>query len=431
MATRQYIGARYVPLFMGNYDPATIYEPLSIVIYNNATYTSKKEVPVGILPTDTTYWALTGNFNGYISALDTKIDTEIIARKELETKVNGDVIVISDSYGIDYPATTEGKTFFDYMHEISGWDNTKLRCFAYSSCGFVNNTGGGTFLDLFIADSANISDKENIGTILVAAGRNDWVAPEDNILNAIRGFVNYCQATYPNATVKIAYIGNGNNTAATGTRTQQMIAYYAFARCAEAGAYFIQGAEAILKNTKCMAADFAHPNDYGRRRLAEYLLQGLALGSCHVNYPGINVSYTLDTSQTMVTQIFRGAGIVRSWMTDGIIYIRPTFNDGALSLNNYIRGIYDHSGVYQKYAELDPASNAYMVYPFDKVILPFTGFLMDSNIHEIDYPTRAGLSINDSGELSVFLYEAAVPTNAATIATLTGTGCIAIPAAYA
>lgn len=74
MANNVYIGMRYVPIFDGDWDPSKSYEALVIVQYGNNTYTSKRPVPVGTLPTDTDYWALTGDYNGQISALDSRID---------------------------------------------------------------------------------------------------------------------------------------------------------------------------------------------------------------------------------------------------------------------------------------------------------------------------------------------------------------------
>ena len=50
MATRQYVGARYVPKFANpiQWDRNRIYEPLEMVTYLNNTYTSKKPVPQNI-----------------------------------------------------------------------------------------------------------------------------------------------------------------------------------------------------------------------------------------------------------------------------------------------------------------------------------------------------------------------------------------------
>ena len=67
---RQYIGARYVPIFADpiEWNDQRTYEPLTIVTYMGASYTSKKNVPAGIKPTDSVYWALTGNYNAQVEA---------------------------------------------------------------------------------------------------------------------------------------------------------------------------------------------------------------------------------------------------------------------------------------------------------------------------------------------------------------------------
>lgn len=68
MAVTQYIGARYVPLFAEplNWDSTKVYEPLTIVLYAGNSYTSRQSVPAGIDINNTSYWALTGNYNAQI-----------------------------------------------------------------------------------------------------------------------------------------------------------------------------------------------------------------------------------------------------------------------------------------------------------------------------------------------------------------------------
>lgn len=68
MSVREYIGARYVPLFMGTWDDTKTYEPLSIVLYQGNSYTSRQSVPAGIQLDDETYWAETGNYNAQVEA---------------------------------------------------------------------------------------------------------------------------------------------------------------------------------------------------------------------------------------------------------------------------------------------------------------------------------------------------------------------------
>lgn len=75
MTVREYIGARYVPLFMGEWSSENAYEPLSIVMHEGASYTSRQAVPVGISITDETYWALSGNYNAQVEAYRQEVQT--------------------------------------------------------------------------------------------------------------------------------------------------------------------------------------------------------------------------------------------------------------------------------------------------------------------------------------------------------------------
>lgn len=73
MTVREYIGARYVPLFMGEWDNTSTYEPLSIVQYQGNSYTSRQYVPTGIEITNTAYWAETGNYNAQVEQYRTEV----------------------------------------------------------------------------------------------------------------------------------------------------------------------------------------------------------------------------------------------------------------------------------------------------------------------------------------------------------------------
>lgn len=57
-----------MPLFADpiDWDNTKTYEPLTIVYYQGNSYTSRQSVPAGVDITDTTYWALTGNYNAQV-----------------------------------------------------------------------------------------------------------------------------------------------------------------------------------------------------------------------------------------------------------------------------------------------------------------------------------------------------------------------------
>ena len=75
--TTQYIGSRYVPLFAepAEWDSTRTYEPLTIVMHDGNSYTSRQYVPVGIKITNEKFWALTGNYNAQVEAYRREVAT--------------------------------------------------------------------------------------------------------------------------------------------------------------------------------------------------------------------------------------------------------------------------------------------------------------------------------------------------------------------
>lgn len=68
MAVTQYIGSRYVPLFADpiEWSSANTYEPLTIVLHEGNSFTSKQAVPKGIDIDNEEFWAETGNYNAQV-----------------------------------------------------------------------------------------------------------------------------------------------------------------------------------------------------------------------------------------------------------------------------------------------------------------------------------------------------------------------------
>lgn len=81
MSVTQYIGARYVPSFgrLGElsieWDNTGEYEPLTIVLHQGNSYTSRQFVPKGIDIGNKDYWALTGNYNAQIEQYRQELKT--------------------------------------------------------------------------------------------------------------------------------------------------------------------------------------------------------------------------------------------------------------------------------------------------------------------------------------------------------------------
>lgn len=101
MSVREYVGARYVPIFLGEWNNETKYEPLSVVLYQGASYTSRQYVPQGVAITNTAYWILSGNYNAQVEAYRQEVlafDARIAA---LENKLaNVGTLSEGTTYGV-------------------------------------------------------------------------------------------------------------------------------------------------------------------------------------------------------------------------------------------------------------------------------------------------------------------------------------------
>ena len=93
MATTQYIGARYVPLFAEplDWDSTKTYEALTIVYYAGNSYTSRQAVPKGIDITNEKYWALTGNYNAQVEQYRTETKAAITKVEQYKTETKAAV----------------------------------------------------------------------------------------------------------------------------------------------------------------------------------------------------------------------------------------------------------------------------------------------------------------------------------------------------
>ena len=66
LINRQYVGARYVPKLMGEWNKSLQYEALSVVTYLGNSFTSKVSVPANIDISNEKYWVNTGNYNAQV-----------------------------------------------------------------------------------------------------------------------------------------------------------------------------------------------------------------------------------------------------------------------------------------------------------------------------------------------------------------------------
>lgn len=277
MAIRQYVGARYVTKFYQNsqnptsseWENGVAYEAMTVVTYNNSSYTSKIPVPAGIgnPASNPTYWVATGAYNAQVEQYRQEVGTAVSTVNEnlnqTTTKLEGDIdtlknnvdnslqqvqeqaneiqsnltqetagrknadteltniintkaaslknkrfILVGDSYGAD---SAHGglayKTWVDYFKDALGLDDNSCYLACYGGTGFAGHFGGYTYLSYLQTISANISNPETITDIVVMGGMNDASCSNEEIENGIKEFITYCKTTFPNAEITAGMIG--------------------------------------------------------------------------------------------------------------------------------------------------------------------------------------------------------------------------------
>lgn len=84
-ANNIYVGARYIPRIMGEYNNETAYEALDIVTSGGVGYISRQPVPAGTAVTNKEYWAMWGSGNAAIDSLTQRVATNETDITALET----------------------------------------------------------------------------------------------------------------------------------------------------------------------------------------------------------------------------------------------------------------------------------------------------------------------------------------------------------
>ena len=100
VGTRQYTGARYVPIFgragsdTVEWDDLAPYEPLTVVMHEGVSYVSRRYVPRGIQITDTDYWVETYRYNAQVEQYRQEVlgfQDEIDANAQAIENAKGDL----------------------------------------------------------------------------------------------------------------------------------------------------------------------------------------------------------------------------------------------------------------------------------------------------------------------------------------------------
>ena len=298
--TRQYIGARYVPIFFDGAQgtewlPNTQYEPLTIVTRNGNSYTSKKAVPaaIGAPENNAAYWASTGIYNQQVEELrqnvenlaadvDTFNDRIEIVASDLETTADNlhavaantaalrRFIILGDSYG--NRVNTENRTYFDILKNALGLDSSNLYHNSIGGAAFAQTVEGHKYIELLQAIAPSVPAHETITDIIVQCGANDLFYAVADTRSEMVTFINYAKSNFPNAKITLFPCGLVFKRDQMRNRIATISAFKA---CAGYGAVFYGPAEFILEDPHLLESDLIHPNASGVNTIARGIVYAI------------------------------------------------------------------------------------------------------------------------------------------------------------
>lgn len=278
----RYVGARYVPLFADplQWNSANTYEPLTIVIHEGNSYTSRTHVPVGIDIENEEYWALTANYNAQVEqyrqevkAFDGRITAVENKTDEIEAELNADryMVIFGDSWSSG-----------NYSPNNLWWKNIGnqfglvTKNYAVSGGSFTEYRGSVKTISQEIDTAiSEITDKSKVEKIYVLAGVNDCFNGVDlgsvtSIVNStiakIRNNFNKAELIFSCDIPSILHPTMNANTIST------FIANMAYACSYSKVKFYDLSSMSYCSNL--YLDDQLHPNDLGMGYVAEIMLGG-------------------------------------------------------------------------------------------------------------------------------------------------------------
>lgn len=331
---RQYIGARYVPIFADpiEWDNQRSFEPLTIVTYLGASYTSKKNVPSGVKPTDNEYWVLTGNYNAQIE--EYRLETEKVKTSLNNITLYGKTCAFfgdSITYGTMPNDTRANKPYPTIFGELMG---CTIKNYAKNGASMCSLYSGENNLE----NQLKNSDLSNVDHVFICFGENDFNTREPlgsmnygtQDFNTFYGaMVSACKYIQSNGkeSVNIHFI----STLYSGTYYTNRIMSNGYP--CTVGTY----GEAVKKF--CNYNNVSYIDLTSSCYKSRYTYQNMSGGSVHLTENGYtNIGYTLSqtfSGSSAVEMKYNGENIISRWLfkNSSVDLIGATDNGVTLSFN--------------------------------------------------------------------------------------------------
>ena len=391
MAIRQYIGARYIPKFMGTYDATQQYDALDVVDNGSGTsYIARKTVPAGTPLTDTEFWFVYGAASGAIVALQNDMinaqndilglqsdvsdaQADIGAVNNIVSNQHRRIVTIADSYG-EHPTVADswqGKMSvmmdgIDYIYNMH-----------QNGIGYYRQSGGYNAVSLFNANLGNITDPDTITDVVVCLGMNDAGQNLSDVRQAVNDLIDAVELNMPNATLWAGYPQCGiHMTDALLTDCINVVYAIEGVIGRHSKCRWMSGLEYIMHDTANQEADEAHPNAAGSIEIVRGIATCMNGGVYKYSLSTTNTMYWRDGDTATcrviidgpITRIYVG-GITKSatvaltasnWVDVGTLGSCRIKNRSTCTIPVFIRDA-DSSTIYPAQAKTDGTTLYFML----------------------------------------------------------------------
>ena len=320
---RQYVGARYVPVFANplEWSDTREYEPLTIVTYQGNSYTSMQYVPTSISIADTAYWALTGNFNAQVEAyraevraFDDRINANAAAIKANDAAIKANdaaikanaaaiaqektdrttnvMLAFGDSYGVD--TTSQAPVWCEIT--ANKLQVTELHNYCVVGATFNTIKEKNFFVQVDKAIS-EIKNPEYVKYVGIVGGTNDG---SNSIADAIVSLVAKINSAFPNAVIGIGLNASKQDILSHGAKQKRIAALNLNGNFDTP--VFIDSVVYTQLAKGCMMDDNIHPTAKGSNRIGTLMtcvLKG-AIGSVVATNEEVNSQLISTNLRTFI-----------------------------------------------------------------------------------------------------------------------------------
>lgn len=307
MSVREYVGARYVPLFADpiQWSNQNTYEPLTIVVNQGASYTSRQFVPVGIDISNEEYWALTGNYNAQVEQYRQEVQQitpfDDIPTYSSEKGVTSEgvlaglnkkyIVVLGDSW-----ASPDNNNWPNKVADA--WGMTLIN----AAIGGQSMTSGQYLTQLNTAASQLTTNEKNYVTDVIIEGFVNDIqvnAGSDLFSNTFNALINAINTTFPYAKIHVYWVStfpvpNSVDTVTVGKYRNLVQSYINI--ISGKNVNFKINLNLLPLTSEYWRTDFRHPSEIGNVTLFQYFIGSNPYSSIsNIPYNSlINFNGTLD-----------------------------------------------------------------------------------------------------------------------------------------